>query len=160
MSSPSDEQGVWGVLVNDIPDRHGGIIKNIIGVDISKDTVTPDTLLKGETAHDAQGNPITGTMIAGGETTCICFDVIFEDDSDFSVCFCDDCCGFNIEFSDSITVEEYEEFLGPYIVTPMNFEQTLDTDKKLMKNDVTVLEVTYAETDNLYGGLTVTIGTI
>ena len=34
-------------------------------VDLTKDTVTPDKLLKGETAHDAAGEPITGTLEAG-----------------------------------------------------------------------------------------------
>ena len=31
-------------------------------VDLTKDTVTADKLLKGATAHDASGEPITGTM--------------------------------------------------------------------------------------------------
>ena len=34
-------------------------------VDLTKDTVTPDKLLKGATAHDASGESITGTMEAG-----------------------------------------------------------------------------------------------
>ena len=34
-------------------------------VDLTKDTVTPDKLLKGATAHDASGQPITGTLEAG-----------------------------------------------------------------------------------------------
>lgn len=34
-------------------------------VDLTKDTVTADKLLKGATAHDATGEPITGTMEAG-----------------------------------------------------------------------------------------------
>ena len=34
-------------------------------VDLTKDTVTADKLLKGATAHDASGEPITGTMEAG-----------------------------------------------------------------------------------------------
>lgn len=34
-------------------------------VDLTKDTVTPDKLLKGATAHDASGEQITGTMEAG-----------------------------------------------------------------------------------------------
>ena len=34
-------------------------------VDLTEDTVTPDKLLKGATAHDASGEPITGTMEAG-----------------------------------------------------------------------------------------------
>lgn len=38
-------------------------------VDLTEDTVTPDKLLKGETAHDAAGEPITGTMEAGIDTS-------------------------------------------------------------------------------------------
>ena len=34
-------------------------------VDLTEDTVTPDKLLKGSTAHDASGEPITGTLEAG-----------------------------------------------------------------------------------------------
>lgn len=34
-------------------------------VDLTKDTVTADKLLKGATAHNAAGEPITGTMEAG-----------------------------------------------------------------------------------------------
>ena len=34
-------------------------------VDLTKDTVTADKLLKGATAHDASGEPITGTLEAG-----------------------------------------------------------------------------------------------
>ena len=35
-------------------------------VDLTKDTVTADKLLKGATAHDASGEPITGMLEAGG----------------------------------------------------------------------------------------------
>ena len=34
-------------------------------VDLTEDTVTPDKLLKGATAHDASGEPITDTLEAG-----------------------------------------------------------------------------------------------
>ena len=34
-------------------------------VDLTEDTVTHDKLLKGYTAHDASGEPITGTLEAG-----------------------------------------------------------------------------------------------
>ena len=38
-------------------------------VDLTADTVTADKLLKGATAHDASGEPITGTMKAGIDTS-------------------------------------------------------------------------------------------
>ena len=34
-------------------------------VDLTEDTVTADKLLKGATAHDAAGEPVTGTLEAG-----------------------------------------------------------------------------------------------
>lgn len=36
----------------------------IIGTDTSKDTVMPDVLLEGYTAHDASGKPITGIYVS------------------------------------------------------------------------------------------------
>ena len=52
---------------------------------------------------------------------------------------------------------EYPTYEGPYIVTPLAFvEQTLDTNQKLMDDDVTVLEIPYAEVSNIHG-TTVTI---
>ena len=41
------------------------IYGTIVLVDLTEDTVTPDKLLKGETAHDASGQPITGTLEPG-----------------------------------------------------------------------------------------------
>lgn len=35
-------------------------------MDVSKDTVTPETLAQGVTAHNADGDPIVGTMTSGG----------------------------------------------------------------------------------------------
>lgn len=35
-------------------------------IDLTNDTITPETLLKGITAHDANGDPIVGTLIGGG----------------------------------------------------------------------------------------------
>ena len=44
-----------------------GLSTGEILFDISRDTVTPETLAKGETAHDASGEPIIGTMVAGDD---------------------------------------------------------------------------------------------
>lgn len=38
-------------------------------IDLTGDTVTPETLAKGATAHNAKGEPITGTMESGGGIT-------------------------------------------------------------------------------------------
>lgn len=47
---------------------------------------------------------------------------------------------------------------GPYEVTPHFFEQTLETNNKLMTDDVTVEIIPAHEVTNPQGGLTVTIG--
>lgn len=46
---------------------HGGMTL----VDITKDTVTADTLAKGVTAHDKDGNSLVGTMEGGGGDTSV-----------------------------------------------------------------------------------------
>lgn len=52
----------------------------------------------------------------------------------------------------------YPTYSGSYEVVPAAFEpQTLDTDGKLMKDDVLVHEIPYLETSNDSGGITVSI---
>lgn len=52
-----------------------------------------------------------------------------------------------------------EEYTGEYEVTPKIIEtQTLNTNNKLMKNDVTVKPIPYYETSNNSNGKTVIIG--
>lgn len=51
-------------------------------------------------------------------------------------------------------------YKGEYEVTPkLHVETKLDTSGKLMKKDVTVLEIPYYETSNISGGTTVYIAT-
>lgn len=38
------------------------VLNDVVKLDLTADTVTADKLKQGETAHDAAGNPITGTM--------------------------------------------------------------------------------------------------
>lgn len=52
----------------------------------------------------------------------------------------------------------YPAYTGEYIVTPRVYEQYLDTDNKVMSDDVTILEIPKSEVENIYNGLTVTIG--
>ena len=78
-------------------------------------------------------------------------DFIIEDNSN----------NFDFEFITSNELEfdfecifklvEGETYTGEYIVTPNVFVQTLDTNNKLMTDDVTVLEIPYSEVSNLYG---------
>lgn len=42
------------------------VINDEIKIDLTSDTVSPDTLSKGITAHDKSGNVIVGTMEGGG----------------------------------------------------------------------------------------------
>lgn len=52
----------------------------------------------------------------------------------------------------------YEVYEGEYKVTPSVSNQTLDTANKLMKSDVTIEEIPYAEVSNNSGGKTASIG--
>ena len=55
----------------------------------------------------------------------------------------------------AVGVETYD---GSYEVTPRLYAQSLDTDGKLMEDDVTVYEIPVTRTTNPTGGLTVLIG--
>ena len=56
--------------------------------------------------------------------------------------------------------QTYPYYDGEYVVTPLAFQETiLETDEKVMRDDVTVLEVPYNETSNEYG-TTVSIATL
>lgn len=55
-------------------------------------------------------------------------------------------------FSTTIVQDDAPQYEGPYTVTPLARNQTvLDTNGKLMTDDVTVLEVPYWETSNISG---------
>ena len=51
-----------------------------------------------------------------------------------------------------------EEYKGSYEVTPSVDEQVLPTALKVMRNDLTIKEIPYAEVSNTSGGTTVIIG--
>ena len=57
-----------------------------------------------------------------------------------------------------VYVGDAELYEGKYEVTPTVEKQTLQTAKKIMKEDVTVKEIPYAEVSNPAGGTTVIIG--
>lgn len=58
--------GGSAVTVIDETLPNGATAKHITAVDISNDTVTASHLEQGYTAHDASGNAILGTLVAGG----------------------------------------------------------------------------------------------
>lgn len=72
LTGPQGPQGLPGgavVYITDELDEHGGTIRHINAVDISNDTVTPEVLQQGYTAHNALGQPIVGTGSGGGAIT-------------------------------------------------------------------------------------------
>lgn len=52
--------GGSAISIVDELDSHGGIIRHITAVDLSGDTVAADKMLADTTAHNAQGQPVTG----------------------------------------------------------------------------------------------------
>ena len=61
--------GASAISVIDELDSHGGTIRHINAVDLSNDTVTAAHLEYGYTAHDSQGEAITGELVPGGGGT-------------------------------------------------------------------------------------------
>ena len=53
---------------------------------------------------------------------------------------------------------DYDWYEGAYEVTPRLYTQTLDTDHKIMSDDVTIDEIPITRTSNPQDGLTVLIG--
>lgn len=48
----------------------------------------------------------------------------------------------------------FENYTGEYEIVPSRKEQTLDTQNKLLKENITVVEIPYSEVSNLGGGKT------
>lgn len=59
---------------------------------------------------------------------------------------------------DEIETGGVPAYTGSYEVTPNFSEQTLSTQNKRMRDDVTVHQIPVVRTSNLYGGDTVVIG--
>jgi hypothetical protein len=59
--------GGSAISIVDTADSHGGTVRTITGVSLAGDTVTAAHLESGYTAHDAQGNAITGSLVPGEE---------------------------------------------------------------------------------------------
>lgn len=51
-----------------------------------------------------------------------------------------------------------EIYTGVYEVTPRTYEQSLDTNNKIMLDDVTVFKIPFSKVSNIYNGYTVNIG--
>lgn len=67
------------------------------------------------------------------------------------------CFGMYLESGDSII--DYDMYTGQYDVTPLpNVEQILRTRNMVLKHDIVIEPIPYAEVSNTAGGKTVTIG--
>lgn len=62
---------------------------------------------------------------------------------------------FSVDLSD---IQPTNEYTGEYEVTPRLYLQTLATNGKSMRNDVTVYEIPVVSTTNPHGGQTILIG--
>lgn len=82
-------------------------------VDLTEDTVTPDKLLKGATAHDASGEPITGTLEAGSggssDNNCEAYHITSESAT------------LNFKTSGTVKVWGYGHKSGGYLGTTYSF---------------------------------------
>ena len=75
----------------------------------------------------------------------------------FRIFFCEEE-PFTIDFGETTKIIDMDVYEGPYEVTPRAWQGTvLETKDKAMTDDVTVLEIPYFETGNVYNGLTVYI---
>ena len=67
------------------------------------------------------------------------------------------CFGLYLESGDSII--DYDMYTGQYDVTPLpNVEQILRTKNKVLKHDIVIEPIPYAEVSNTAGGVTCIIG--
>lgn len=64
----------------------------------------------------------------------------------------------SIDDREYVIIDDHQTYTGDYEVTPRLYAQSLDTDGKLMQDDVTVYEIPVTRTTNPTGGLTVLIG--
>lgn len=65
---------------------------------------------------------------------------------------------YSLDIATSIETSNAPHYQGEYIVTPRLYEQALDTDGKIMDEDVVVHEIPITKATNPHGGQTVLIG--
>lgn len=64
----------------------------------------------------------------------------------------------SLDIATSIQTSSASHYTGEYTVTPGLYEQSLDTDGKIMDEDVTVHQIPITRATNPHGGQTVLIG--
>ena len=62
----TETAGTYAIKVETVSAVNKVVFGEEILIDLTSDTVTPETLLEGYTAHDKSGKPITGTATRGG----------------------------------------------------------------------------------------------
>lgn len=79
------------ISIVDTADSHGGTVRTITGVSLAGDTVTAAHLESGYTAHDAQGNAITGSLVpsSGADIPTFTGEIVGGDSPSFSSLTCD-----------------------------------------------------------------------
>lgn len=136
--------------IEERPDEHGGTVLDIQTVDTNNDTVTPDSLLQGVTAHDAQGNQIVGTHeCAGGGFKQVKLICVRQRRRVVKIK------AVNYGGSAEIDVPYYE---GDYTVDPRFDMTVLYTKDYRMRDNVVINGIRVAVTENFTGGNTVYIG--
>lgn len=147
--------------IKELPDEHGGTVLNINTLDTSGDTVTSKTLLKGVTAHNAQGDLIVGEHECSEGTDSNNRLRIFSIKQRYrSIRFVRTAqqtrrIGVTAVKYGGTSLPYYE---GDYIVDPKFTEIVLPTNGHIMMDDVTVHPILVSVTENLSGGNTVYIG--
>ena len=58
----------------------------------------------------------------------------------------------------TIGVDTHAHYEGEYVITPRVYEQEMETDDKVMDDDVTILPIPITKVSNPQGGNTATIG--
>lgn len=143
--------------IKDTLDEHGGIIREITAISLEDDTVSPEKLASGATAHDSEGNAIAGTLKPSGAVLNVEHRIVGALTRPGKIVG-------QLTAPPQVvgTISRYPtkevSYPGPYIVSPTFDDQVLDTDQKLMQSDITVKAIAVSRTSNLSGGITVFIG--
>ena len=67
--------------------------------------------------------------------------------------------GSYLEAHEIVNPEDFERYKGEYEITPLPLvEQILNTNHKLLEDNVVIQPIPYHQVDNIAGGRTVTIG--
>lgn len=83
--------------------------------------------------------------------------ITFHEDTRFTVGF-QEGTQFTADFGEVQYISGADWYEGEYEVFPRFAEQTLETEEKMMRHDVTVHEIPVTRTTNPHGGQTVVIG--